>query len=164
MADSAGVETFQSKNVTDANTIGAVQLKQELGDASHGRSRKNVPFVKAEMTCPAVLARMKQTNDSVGHRINRGDVAALVPIAKCARPRQVLSDGLATVLAGDDVVGLVRLPAVFFMKPAVFAPATRSLLHVYAHGSGDVLFHDGTERRSRSRALTACISISTCSN
>src|SRR5262249_21333225 len=53
---------------------------------------------------------------------------------------------------------------VVFMKPAVSAAAPRSHLHLNAQGSRNVLGHDGTARRTRSRALIAWISTSRCSN
>jgi hypothetical protein len=78
---SAGIESFNGQKVANTNPIRPIQLKQELGDTSHSCFRKNTPLLQAKMAGPAVSAWMKQANNSIREKINRGYVAAFVPIA-----------------------------------------------------------------------------------
>lgn len=68
------------------------------------------------------------------------------------------------MLAGNDVIGLMRLPSIFFMEQTILAPMPGSTLHPRAEDKGEVLAHNGTARRVRNLALTDCIRISRCSN
>jgi hypothetical protein len=72
--------------------------------------------VEAKVTSPSISARVQQTNDSSRDTVNRRDIAPFVTIAHCTGPGQVFQLGQAAVLAGDDVIGLVRLPSIFFVK------------------------------------------------
>jgi hypothetical protein len=64
--------------------------------------------VPNEMTMPALPPRMKKGRELIGHGIEASDIRALMFVIVQATPREVLQDGLAPMLLGNDVVHLKR--------------------------------------------------------
>jgi hypothetical protein len=65
---------------------------------------------------------MEQPHDSCRQIVNGGKVTAFVPIAHSTRPREILKLRQPTMLACNDVIGLVWLPCIFLMQEAILAP------------------------------------------
>ena len=88
--------------------------------------------------------------------IERGDVGTLVPVTVDARQGQVIGRGLAAVLLGDDVVGLMRQQNIGLMHAAVLATASRPRAHELAERRRNVRAgHAAFVSRCRARALTS---------
>jgi hypothetical protein len=68
------------------------------------------------MSRPAVTARMEKTQNAPGFVINGRNVRSFMAITRQAGPGEVGLVGLATVLGGDDMVGLVRNPCIVLVK------------------------------------------------
>jgi hypothetical protein len=94
------------------------------------------------MIGPAIPAGMKQTHDFAALAMDRGDIGSFTSITKNTCVSQVFADGLAPVLAADDVIDLVAEPGIGFVDPAVFATLLRPpcdfvakrLVNVTSHG------------------------------
>jgi len=60
------------------------------------------------MLRPKIRPGMKQTDELSGVRIETGDVGAFVPVAVRASEREIVGNGLASMLLRGDVVDLKR--------------------------------------------------------
>jgi len=65
---------------------------------------------------------VKEGHELIGHRIDARDIRTFVFVIMQTTSRQVLQDGLATVLLGDDVVQLKRKRIELPWNAAVVTP------------------------------------------
>ena len=77
--------------------------------------------LSAEMLIPTIPARMKQPDDFMRHRIDAGQVRALVAVAIDAAQRQVFLLRRPAVLLRNDVIHLEIQPRKSLGKLAIFA-------------------------------------------
>jgi hypothetical protein len=98
-----------------------VYPEHEYGGPRDGRLTDEDRTLPCEMLGPAILARVKQSHELAGARIQAGDVRAFVAVAVVAGEREVRGDRLAAVLLGDDVIDLKRSFGVCVGQEAVFA-------------------------------------------
>jgi hypothetical protein len=68
------------------------------------------------------------------------------------------------MLDGNDMVGFVRKPSIFFVQQTVFAASLCPRAHQGAESSGNEVCHFGVSFFVRSRALTNPKSVSANSN
>src|SRR3954454_5006540 len=80
------------------------------------------------MLLPFVSARMKKKDWLVGGRIQRRQIGSLKKVAIAACEREILQYGLATMLQGYDVIGLVWNDSIILVQAAVLALAPRPLV------------------------------------
>ena len=107
-------------------TLPSVEAEKPGGHLANFGKRADHGPVKAEMRGPEVFDRMKKTNQPARWKKDRAEVAAFGEVAREAGESQVCRRGAPAVLAGDDVVHLMREESTALMDETAFAEAGRA--------------------------------------
>src|SRR5262245_36663212 len=75
--------------------------------APFDRHAENVRPFKAKMRRPQLCPGIEKRDERPGYGIEGTEIASLPTIAQRAGQGEILDDGLATVLFGDDVIHLI---------------------------------------------------------
>lgn len=131
----------------------SVHLQQPDGGASCGGQPTESDTVHSEVRLPRVPPRMEQRDDIPRVGIDGVEVCAFVAIAAMAGPSQILQDGPASMLAGQDVFEMKRLKgwppvwqATILAAPA--RPLPDCLPQGLVHSSGAAVSWRSALRRS----------------
>lgn len=72
---------------------------------------------------------MEETNDFSGGAVDPRDIRPFLFVAPKARVREVVANGLAAMLLGDNVVNLERETMAGFGQLTILAAVVRSVAH-----------------------------------
>jgi len=84
---------------------------------------------QTKMVFPAIPSGMEQGGNGACPWINRGEVAAFVPVAYPATQAEVIFNRLAVMLFSDNMVDLVGIEADGVGEQTVFAPFARAITY-----------------------------------
>ena len=92
----------------ELNRVGFIDCQHADGRPRDAGSSDQDATIPLKMTFPSLAPRVKQRDDPFGQGIDTRDIWPFVLVVVETTPRQVLQNGLATVLLGDNVVDLER--------------------------------------------------------
>lgn len=116
----------QRQSPTLQQTLSVVEAENTGGRLANIGQRYDgdaIRIIQTKMVAPGVQARVIKSHQQARFRDQRGDVAALVPVAGETCIRQVIFLRPSAVLLADDMVNLKAEKRVILMDQAVFTHA-----------------------------------------
>lgn len=105
MPQSPGRERpFKNQVSTQLDGLATIHTKKLDRNASGRRSTGEIRPIPCEMTAPAILSRIEQTNHPPGPRIHAGDVRPLVAVAEETGASEIPGHGEAVMLLRNDMI------------------------------------------------------------
>src|SRR5262249_51385273 len=99
---------FLDQVFAELHRLVTVDLEKVDRDAPGMSASDQDRLVPLKMAVPAILARVEQAHDPSGLRVQGGDVWTLVAVAEETGEGEILFDGGAVLLLGDDMINRVR--------------------------------------------------------
>lgn len=133
------------------HSLHMVHVHELHGRAPLRRQPTHPPvLVQREVLSPRMAPRMKQGHDEVRLRINRREIRPLLQVATNAAQTEVIHIIWPMVLAGDDVIHLMRQNRGVLGQVAILTCPVRAALDHHAHLSREP--QEAARRLKRSSA------------
>ena len=123
------VSTRSHKPFTFDDSLRCIELQQIDCDTPHSCFRHDEQPPQLKVIPPGLLTRMKQRNEFLIGRIERGKIAAFELIAGDAGHGEIFRDRFPAMFLRDDVIDLMCMKAQLCWGEAIFTATTRSGMH-----------------------------------
>lgn len=129
------------KEGTNGDHFGSIELQQTDSHSTNICLGDDQCTAELKVISPAISSRMKQPNDRRSLRINGSNVRPLEAITFQTTAGQVIHHSLASVLEGDDVIGLKWEKRLCLGEETIFTLKMGPFSNRISYGDRDVDGH-----------------------